>query len=246
MGCTLIFAAVLAKMWRIYYIFHDSSITKKVGQISNRLQFSVYNIIQTCTSIRLMTMCISIAVGMAILLLIGLAVPSIRPSANKVEDAEHPPILDVSTRFRIDHFMFTLIFQEHGTLQVFYVYRCSYSTVSIIWEVILYAYYGVLQVIALFLAVQTRKVNKIIHNSKEVVAIIYITSTLMVVIVISFVLRSYHNIHGAIFTSSLVTVGLIVLGFTFIPKVGSNQGCNKVVTRLKQHCHSYVIILAMD
>ena len=37
-----------------------------------------------------------IAVGMAILLVIGLAIPATRPSGNKVEDAEHPPTLDVS------------------------------------------------------------------------------------------------------------------------------------------------------
>ena len=90
------------------------------------------------------------------------------------------------------------------------------------WQVIIYAYFGILQVVALFLAIQTHKVNKMIHDSKEVLAIIYVTSTLMVVIVASLVLHSYHNIQEAICTSSLATVGLVVLGFIFIPKVSSS------------------------
>ena len=52
---------------------------------------------QKLTSVHLIATCILIAVGMAIILVIGLAIPATRPSGNKVEDVEHPPELDVST-----------------------------------------------------------------------------------------------------------------------------------------------------
>ena len=51
---------------------------------------------QNLTSVRLIATCTLIAAGMAIILVIGLAIPATRPSGNKVEDAEHPPTLDVS------------------------------------------------------------------------------------------------------------------------------------------------------
>ena len=53
-------------------------------------------ITQNLTSVRLIATCTLIAAGMAIILVIGLAIPATRPSGNKVEDAEHPPTLDVS------------------------------------------------------------------------------------------------------------------------------------------------------
>ena len=53
-------------------------------------------ITQNLTSVHLIATCTLIAAGMAIILVIGLAIPATRPSGNKVEDAEHPPTLDVS------------------------------------------------------------------------------------------------------------------------------------------------------
>ena len=98
------------------------------------------------------------------------------------------------------------------------MYRC-YTTTAFTWLIVQYAYLGVLQIMSIILAVQTRKVNKAIHDSKEVIAIVYITSIIMIILVVSFALGSYQNIGEAIISGCLIFAGLIVLILIFIPKV---------------------------
>ena len=92
---------------------------------------------------------------------------------------------------------------------------------SIIWLGISFAYKGLLQIIAIFIAFHIRKVKiKALNDSKEIAAIIYINSIILVImIVLVFVLDKYHNTHAALFGLALVLQTSCFLGLIFIPKV---------------------------
>ena len=78
-----------------------------------------------------------------------------------------------------------------------------------------------LQVIAIILAFSIRKVKvKGLNDSKEISAIIYITSIiLLVVVVTTLALRDFINVSGTINGLGFSTASTVVLGFIFIPKV---------------------------
>ena len=95
------------------------------------------------------------------------------------------------------------------------------SSPAFYWKIVIFAYLIVLQIVAILLAFQTRRV-KIpgLNDSKHVAAIIYISSTILVAIVlVSLALRAYINV-----LAGIVATGIIVLSTTaqlviFIPKV---------------------------
>ena len=103
-----------------------------------------------------------------------------------------------------------------------YVYQCFNSS-SFPWLLFLYIYLGLLQIIALILAIQTRKVRiKILNDSKEVAAIIYITSIVLVELaIVSFALSSFNNIHEALYDFGLLLVAIVILLLIFVPKVSN-------------------------
>ncbi len=78
-----------------------------------------------------------------------------------------------------------------------------------------------LQVAAVILAFKTRKVKiKVLNDSKYVAAIIYITSMVVVaLIVITFALDSYIVVTEVLFSGGLILATTTFLGFIFIPKV---------------------------
>ena len=78
-----------------------------------------------------------------------------------------------------------------------------------------------LQIIAIILAIQTRKVRiKILNDSKEVATIIYITSIVLVeLVIVSFALSSFYNIHEALYDAGLLIVAITILLVIFAPKV---------------------------
>ena len=86
---------------------------------------------------------------------------------------------------------------------------------------IIYGYKIVLQVIAIILAFSIRKVKiKGLNDSREISAIVYITSIILVlVIVMTLALRDFINVAGTINSLGFSTAGTVVLGFIFIPKV---------------------------
>lgn len=104
----------------------------------------------------------------------------------------------------------------------YYVYQC-FNTSSFLWLLFLYIYLGLLQIIALILAIQTRKVRiKILNDSKEVAAIIYITSIVLVELaIVSFALSSFNNIYEALYDFGLLLVAIVILLLIFVPKVSN-------------------------
>ena len=90
------------------------------------------------------------------------------------------------------------------------------------WNIPLYGYKIVLQVIGVVLALRIRKVEiKGLNDAREVQRVIYITGAIVVTLVVAdFVLRT-NNItaYAALFGLGLAGGSIILLGFIFIPKV---------------------------
>ena len=94
-------------------------------------------------------------------------------------------------------------------------------------DLLVFIYLGLLQVLGIILAFQTRKVKiRALNDSKFVAALVYISSIVLVVIVlIMFILRSYINISAALFSGGIIVLATIFLVFTFIPKVHTLVQC---------------------
>ena len=72
-----------------------------------------------------------------------------------------------------------------------------------------------------------RKVKiKGLNDSKEVSAILYITSVILaVILVVNFVLGDYIDVDGFVYGFGVATAVTIVLLFTFVPKVSTRSHC---------------------
>ena len=94
-----------------------------------------------------------------------------------------------------------------------------------IWIIVLYFYILITQLIAVILAFRTRNVEiEILNDSKYMALIIYITSIIVVIMIVCAILLSnYLNADGAVFGGLLYIFITIVLMIVFIPKVGVEQ-----------------------
>ena len=94
--------------------------------------------------------------------------------------------------------------------------------ISHIWNVIINAYIGILEVIAVILALKIRNVTiKAVNDSKDVIDIVFIvTMTSIVNFIASCFLEDYNNIGDGLRVITLLfgATGVIIL--TFVPKVG--------------------------
>jgi len=86
---------------------------------------------------------------------------------------------------------------------------------------VIYSYKIVIQLIGVVLAFSIRKVKiKGLNDSKEISIILYISSIILViVIVITLALGDYINVGGGVFSLGISTGSTVVLGFIFIPKM---------------------------
>ena len=73
------------------------------------------------------------------------------------------------------------------------------------------------------LAIQTRKVHiKPLNDSKEITAIIYVTSIVLIaLIVFSFVVDGYNDVREAHYSGALLIDSFFILSCIFIPKVST-------------------------
>lgn len=110
--------------------------------------------------------------------------------------------------------------QEDGINYVNFVFICMNDD-AIVWLALSYAYKGLLQLVAMFMAFHTRRVKiKILNDSKEVAAIIYINSIILVLLaVVEFALSNYHEVHAALFGLALLVGSTVFLTLVFVPKV---------------------------
>ena len=90
-------------------------------------------------------------------------------------------------------------------------------------DLVIYVYLGLLQVVGIILAFQTRKVKiPVLNDSKSVTALIYISSIVLVVIVlVTFILNGYINVTAVLFHGGILSLATIFLALIFIPKVQS-------------------------
>ena len=92
-------------------------------------------------------------------------------------------------------------------------------------DLLIFLYLGVLQIVGLILAFQTRKVKiPILNDSKFVAALVYISSVVFVALVlVTFLLRDYINISNGIFSAGIMLLATIFLMLMFVPKVRSTE-----------------------
>ena len=104
---------------------------------------------------------------------------------------------------------------------IYCAFECYSELIPYVWLALEYAYLILLQVVALFLAFKMRKVKiKVLNNSKLVAAVIYVTSIVMVaLIIVTFTLDTYIVLAEAMFSAGLITATTIFLAFIFVPKV---------------------------
>ncbi len=89
------------------------------------------------------------------------------------------------------------------------------------WIVVTFVYLGLLQIVGLVLAIQTRKVKvKVLNDSKYIAALIYISSIVLITKAVAvFGTNNLLNVRQAILSGGIVLVSTAFLSFVFIPKV---------------------------
>ena len=117
------------------------------------------------------------------------------------------------------HHLFSFMLQDGQRIEYF-VYVCTSNTV-LIWQGIVFGYKALLQIIAIFLAFGTRKVTiEGLNDAKYIAGIIYVTSIVLAVLIVSFVtLEVYLNALAAMYSTGFTVLATLIMGFVFIPKV---------------------------
>ena len=96
-----------------------------------------------------------------------------------------------------------------------------YTKISFIWTVILCIYIGILEVIAVILALKIRNVTiKAVNDSKDVIDVVFIvTITTIVILIFIYFLGDYTNIGDGFMAIALLLGATGVIILTFVPKV---------------------------
>ncbi len=110
--------------------------------------------------------------------------------------------------------------QEQEIIYEYFFYTCV-STSRNITLGILYGYKAILQVVALFMAFQIRKVKvKGLNDATYIAAAVYVTSIVLAVIIVStYSLVEYINVYPVVFGLSLLVGTTAILTLVFIPPV---------------------------
>lgn len=87
----------------------------------------------------------------------------------------------------------------------------------------LYLYLAILQTAALVLAFKTRNVKiKVLNDSKEISAIVYITSVIDVeLILVTIALTFYNNLIAFFYYGGVLIATTVLLSLVYVPKVYS-------------------------
>ena len=111
--------------------------------------------------------------------------------------------------------------QRLGVVQIHEYYSC-YSDSQLIWLFMSYIYKVLLQIAAIYFAFMSRKIRvKALNDSKQIAAIIYITSLLLLVSAFGFWIGLvYLNTSAAVFGIAQLLIATVILALLFIPKVG--------------------------
>ena len=95
------------------------------------------------------------------------------------------------------------------------------SSPSFFWQIFIFTYLVVLQIVGIILSFQTRKVKiQGLRDSKFIATIIYISSIVLVMLaLVTFSLRTYINIGVGMFVAGIFILTTTFLALIFIPKV---------------------------
>lgn len=106
---------------------------------------------------------------------------------------------------------------------MYFVWQCSTNKIADVVSIVIFTYLGLLQVIGIILAIQTRKVKvKVLNDSKYIAALIYISSIVLIIIaIIRFTLGDYINVTEVFYSGGLILATTAFLSLTFIPKMVS-------------------------
>ena len=110
----------------------------------------------------------------------------------------------------------------HDIREEYSVWRCyEAGSPPFYSDLLIFIYLALLQIVGIVLAFQTRKVKiRVLNDSKFVAALVYISSIVLVVIVLTtFILRNYINVSAALFSGGIIILATIFLALMFIPKV---------------------------
>ena len=122
----------------------------------------------------------------------------------------------------IPYVSYLLCPQSSDVREEYSVWRC-YGTGSVpfYFDVMIFIYLALLQFVGIILAFQTRRVKiNILNDSKAVASLVYISSIVLVVIVlVTFILRSYINVSAALFSGGIIVLATFFLLLMFVPKV---------------------------
>ena len=112
--------------------------------------------------------------------------------------------------------------QSSDILEIYSVWQCYESgSAPFYLDLVIFIYLVLLQIVGIILAFQTRKVKiNVLNDSKSVAILVYISSIVLVVIVlVTFTLRSYINISAALFSGGIIILATVFLILMFVPKV---------------------------
>ena len=112
--------------------------------------------------------------------------------------------------------------QEQDVLIEYHVLVCyKEAGAALYWNIFVFAYLAILQILGMMLAFQTRRVKvKSLRDSTFVAANVYISSIVIIIfILVTFALRTYTNAHSAIFSTGILVLTTSFLALTFVPKV---------------------------
>ena len=157
-----------------------------------------------------------------IIVVIGTSIPTSRLNATLVPDVQHSSSTDV--RQVIVELSFIINYSSYiqldGISYNHFVLVCINES-AVVWLSISYAYKGLLQILAMFMAFHTRRIKiKALNDSKEIAVIIYINSiTLSLLAFVEFTLDAYHEVYAALFCLSLLVGATLFLALLFTPRV---------------------------
>ena len=117
---------------------------------------------------------------------------------------------------------FSPLSQELDVVEQHSFYRC-YSDSQVIWLFMSYIYKFLLQIAAIYFAFMSRKIRvKALNDSKQIAAIIYVTSLLLVISAFGFWIGLlYLNTSTAVFAAAQLVTATVFLGLLFIPKASA-------------------------
>ena len=115
---------------------------------------------------------------------------------------------------------------------VYSVWKCYEArSASFYLDLVIFIYLLLLQAVGIILAFQTRKVKiNVLNDSKSVAALVYISSIVLVVIVlVTFIQRSYINISTGLIHAGVLVLATVFLLLTFVPKVSVMSITNSTI-----------------